>query len=692
MAKIEKKDFLLELGCEELPSTNLESLSIALGEKLADELANANLTHQDIQTFASPRRLAVFVPELISKQGGKKTERFGPSAASAYDKNGTPTLACLGFAKSCGVTTDELKIKQTTKGERVCCVVEQVGQDTIELLPEIVKQAIKKLPIPKLMRWNTEETAFIRPVHWVVMLYGKDVVPCEILGQKAAKKTYGHRFHHPKALAITSPKDYGVILYSHGYVIANFETRKQLIRKEIIKAAGKYRAIINENLLDEVTSLVEWPVILSGKFNPEFLRVPKEVLITSMQTHQKCFALENEHGELQPNFILVSNIESKDPKTVIQGNEKVIHARLSDAAFFYQQDLKTPLSSRAERLTKVVFQKQLGDLGEKSKRIADLTLFIATNIGSNIKEAERAALLAKCDLVSEMVYEFPSLQGIMGYYYALHDKEPNPVALAIKEHYWPRFSRDKLPESLIGAAVALADRIDTLIGILGINQIPTGDKDPFALRRAAHGIFRILIEKELSLDLIELLTLAQQSYQVKLPNDTVIKDAFQFVMDRMKYWYIEQNVAPEVFEAVIARNPTIPLDFHRRVEAVQTFRTLPEANALAAANKRVSNILKKTTTKIPEKTDDSLFEFDAERILAEQLNAHRQAVNNYYKQADYTKALTDLAALKKPVDDFFDKVMVMTEDKKKRDNRLALLSSLRKLFTQVADISLLPSQ
>ncbi len=688
---LEKHDFLFEIGCEELPSSMLAKLSVALGEKLANELANASLTHQEIQLFATPRRLAVLIPELISQQPGKKTERFGPNADSAYDKSGTPTMACLGFAKSCGVTADQLRVKETPKGKRVCCTIEQTGSPTTALLPNIIQQAVKKLPIPKVMRWNTHDTAFIRPVHWVVALYGETIIPMTVLGKAASNITYGHRFHHPAALTITHPKDYNTLLYSKAYVIADFETRKQLIHKEIKKVAAHDTPIINEKLLEEVTALVEWPVALKGHFTEDFLRIPREVLITSMQTHQKCFAVEDNAGKLRPFFILISNIESKAPSAVIHGNERVINARLADAAFFYDQDCKHRLDSFAERLDQVIFQKQLGSLGDKSRRITQLAGVIARAIHCDANQAKRASELAKCDLLSEMVYEFPGLQGIMGYYYALKDQEPSDVATAIKEHYWPRFSKDKLPETLTGCAVALADRLDTLVGILGINLIPTGDKDPYALRRAAHGIFRIMIEKALPLDLMDLLNQAVQQYQSALSHDQAAQLAFDFIIERLRFWYVEQGVAVEVFESVLARHPQQPLDFHQRILAVQTFQTLPEADALAAANKRVSNILKKIDGVIPEETNDALFDSDAERILAKQLTAHSQTVNNYYQQADYTKALTELATLKEPVDNFFDQVMVMTDDTQKRNNRLALLASLQKLFTQVADISLLPS-
>lgn len=688
-----KKDFLLEIGCEELPSHSLEELCIALNQTLENELNAEQLTHQDSQLFATPRRLAILVPELIAQQPPRKIERQGPIVEMAYDKNGSPTLACLGFARSCGVSIDQLKIKKNKKSNRVYCVIDQSGGATMNLLPDIVNNSLKKLSLHKPMRWGNYDISFIRPVHWVLMLYGNELIKTTILGKKTTQETRGHRFHHPHPIFIKSPKAYNMQLYTHGYVIANFKTRKELIRKQIFQKINTTdHAIIDENLLNEVTAMVEWPIALKGKFDPKFLNIPKESLTSSMQTHQKCFPVENKEGFLQPYFVLISNIESKNPDKVIQGNERVINARLSDAAFFYEQDCKHSLESRLKRLEKVLFQKELGNMSDKSHRIAKLAGIIAPSIHADTHVAKRAGLLCKADLVSEMVYEFPSLQGIMGYYYALHDMESSACAIAIKEHYWPRFSGDKLPETKEGCAVALADRFDSLVGILGINKIPTGDKDPYALRRSAYGILRILIEKELSLDLMTLLKQTEEAFDPNVINPNTLTIAYDFIMVRLKSWYLDQLVPPEVFEAVMARNPTIPLDFHHRIQAVCQFQTLPEASALTAANKRVSNILKKAGISAPKKIDISLFEFDAERHLANLLNKKSKTVTELYKNADYKKALSLLSTLKEPIDNFFDQVMVMVDDEKKRNNRLSLLASLRQLFTQVADIALLPPE
>lgn len=686
-----KKDFLFEIGCEELPARYQNTLAKNIADSLKKELEDAKLTFGETHTYATPRRLAVMITDLVATQASQETLRQGPSYENAYGKDGTPTLACIGFAKSCNVSTDQLEVQDTPKGRRVVCRVKQEGKPSADLLPEIVSNALKKLHIPKPMRWGNNDFTFIRPVKWAVMLFGRDVVPANLFGKKTSRDTLGHRFHHPGKISITEPRDYHVILYSKVHVIADFDTRRNMIQKAIEKTAGdNNKSVIDPDLLEEVTALVEWPVALLGTFNEMFLQLPREVLITSMATHLKCFPVENAHGDLLPKFIIISNIDAEDPSLIIKGNEKVINARLSDADFFYKNDLKISLEKRIPSLGHVIFQKQLGSLEDKSHRLASLAASIATQIDCNVEIAKRAALLSKCDLVSEMVVEFPKLQGIMGYYYALNDGEEKACAVAIKEHYLPRFAGDALPKSLEGAAVALSDRLDTLIGILGINKLPTGDKDPFGLRRAALGILRIIIEKELPLDLMQMIRETYQSYEDKLPNKDVIEQAFDFMMGRLKAWYLEQGIAAEVFEAVFARRPTAIFDFHRRIEAVQQFNLLPEADALASANKRVSNILKKSDETIPPKPDSNLFEQQEEIILAELLEKHQKTTDALYKKADYTQALTALSGLKEPVDAFFDQVMIMDENLEIRKNRLALLASIRHLFTQVADISLLP--
>lgn len=687
------QNFLFEIGCEELPPSMLNTLSNSLSQSIQIQLEKAELSFGTLHAFATPRRLAVLINSLSTEQPTRVFERQGPSVKAAFEKDGTPTLACLGFAQSYGVSTDQLQRKETKKGNFVYCCIEQPGQLTKELLPKIIQTAIKQLSIFKAMRWGVHTEPFIRPVHWTVMLFGKDVVPATIFGQMTSAETQGHYFHYPKRIAINQPHNYQRILLTRGMVIADFEKRLKKIRILIQEVATiKGQAIIDENLLKEVTGMVEWPVALLGRFKTEFLELPPEVLITAMKVHQRCFPIKDKKGSLLSYFILVSNIESKDPKYIIAGNERVINARLSDASFFYTNDLDVTLESRLPKLADVVFQHQLGTLADKAKRISKLAAFIAKQINIDELLVHRGALLSKCDLVSKMVYEFPSLQGTMGYYYSLHDKESESLANAIREHHQPRFSGDALPKSLPGACISLADRLDTIIGIIGIYRLPTGEKDPFALRRSAVSVLRILIEKGFPLNLSKLLEEAKKNFTIQLPNKNVIAQSFKFIIERLRTWYLEKNVPPAVFMAVLSSQPAIqPLDFDRRIKAVQHFQTLPEAAALVATHKRVNNILKKQQPnwKKLKLINESLFDSDAEYILAKQLKVHAESVNNLCKKADYIKGLSELASLKEPVDTFFNEVMVMVNDKKKRENRLVLLVLLRQLFTQIADISLL---
>ncbi|OGT34331.1 MAG: glycine--tRNA ligase subunit beta [Gammaproteobacteria bacterium RIFCSPHIGHO2_02_FULL_39_13] len=687
-----KQDFLLELGCEEIPARAQQNLSCALHDQFSQILSENKLTFSDIKCFSTPRRLAILITGLDTTQAPQTIERQGPSLQEAYDKSGIPTLVCLGFAKSCGVSVDQLTIKETPKGKRLACVCEKPGLQTKTLLPEIVSTVISTLPIAKPMRWGKNTATFIRPVQWIVMLFGEEVISATIFGIQTSRDTIGHRFHHPKPIRITKPSDYAMLLYSQGFVIADFESRKNTIKKAILSSVNSdQQVVLDEDLLNEVTALVEWPIILKGKFDKPFLSIPKEVLITSMKTHQRCFPVTDLSGNLQPLFVIVCNIVSKNSEMVVKGNERVICARLSDAAFFYQQDCKQTLINRLPKLEHTIFQDQLGSLGDKTQRLIKLASVIAKKMNSEINEMKRAATLCKCDLVTDMVGEFPNLQGVMGCYYALNDHESEVVAEAIREHYLPKFSGDVLPASEIGSGLALADRIDTVIGVLGIGKTPTGDKDPFALRRAAHGIVRILIEKKIEVDLSVLLTESKKLYTTALTNHAVVKEAHEFILTRLKSWYIEQGVSVEVFESVSVCQPASLIDFDHRVKAVLQFQKLPEAASLAAANKRVSNILKKLDKKEFKKTNTTLFEFPAEHELAKQLAERTKIVDALYDKTDYEKALTELSALKEPIDQFFDSVMIMVDDEKKKQNRLALLASIRTLFTKVADISLLSS-
>ncbi|MGB6976097.1 MAG: glycine--tRNA ligase subunit beta [Gammaproteobacteria bacterium] len=689
-------DFLIEIGTEELPARSLHMLSQAFSNHLTTQLQKAELSFNAVHSYATPRRLAVLITDLASTQKSHMQERKGPAVSAAFNADGKPTSACLGFARSCGIPVEQLQVEKTAKGEWLVHRYEQPGESTEKLLPSLVHQTITQLPIPRPMRWGTRHVSFLRPVHWVVMLLDDKLIEAEFFGLNTTRQTRGHRFHHPQGINIRHAKDYTDLLMTTGKVIADFNTRKENIRTQVEKIAGKKGCNAKDpgaELLDEVTGLVEWPVALLGNFSEHFLELPKEVLITSMRQHQKCFALLDRNNKLAPHFITIANIESKNPQQVIAGNEKVMQARLSDAAFFYHQDRKHRLESRLENLKTIIFQQQLGSLYDKALRISQLSDYIA-NLWSNInhEQVKRAGLLAKADLLSAMVGEFPELQGIMGSYYARADGEPEEVANAIYEHYQPRGANDKLPESAIGCVLAIADRVDTLIGIFGINQAPTGEKDPFGLRRAALAILRIIIQYKLPLDLKKLLEKAQQQYQdqVALPNAQAVDQALTFIFERLRAWYAEQQITPDVFAAVSALKLTQPLDFDLRIRAVQHFKQLPQAAALAAANKRVSNILKKEDSIFAHaQVNPALLEEEAERDLQNVLEQKNKEVEQLCRQTLYTEALSSLASLQQPIDLFFDTVLVMTPDENLRRNRLALLNQLRQLFLQIADVSLL---
>ena len=689
-----KEDFLLEIGCAELPARFLNRLSQDLGACLQTELHAAGFGFNQLTNYATPRRIAVLISGLDTRQPDQDIERHGPFIKDAYDKDGTPTLACIGFARSSGVSVDQLQKQMTDKGERVCVFAKVPGAPTKAKLADIVKQAIKKLPLPKPMRFGEQNISFLRPVHWIVMLFGKEIILTELLGQQTGAHTRGHRFHHPKELLIREPAEYEALLHTQGYVIANFAKRRDHILdelKKIVELPNKVRDDVE--LTNEVTNLVEWPIALKGKFNPHFLKLPPDVLITTLKTHQKCFpVIDSQNNNLLPNFIIVSNIHSKEPNKVIKGNERVVHARLSDALFFYQNDCKKTLESRLPLLDSIMFQNKLGSIGEKVKRLTKLSLAIAKLVDADNDVIKRGALLAKCDLVTDMVREFPNLQGTMGYYYALHDKEPEAVAQIINQHYLPRFSGDILPTSLEASIVALSDRLDTLVGIIGINQKPTGDKDPYALRRAAQGVVRILIDNKLDLDLVKLIQLTIKQFPDNVLGAKTEETVYQFILERLKYWYIDsqncQLATAEIFESVASIGISNPLDFDKRIKAVLEFRKLPAAETLIAANKRVSNILKKQTGDVSLKINAKYFEFPAETELCDLITQQNQIMTDFYKERRYTEALTSLACLEQPIATFFETVMVMDENEKKRNNRLALLATLRDLFSRVADISL----
>lgn len=688
------QDFLVELGTEELPPKALKPLSDAFTRGISQGLTDAGIAFGAVETFAAPRRLAVRVRDLADAQPDKPVEKRGPAVKAAFDDAGNPTRALTGFATSLGVTPDQLDTMETDKGAWVVYRTVEQGKPTVELMPELVEQSLAALPIPKRMRWGAHRTEFVRPVHWVVLLYGNKVIDSPIMGLTPGNKTRGHRFHCPKTLIVPTPDDYEVVLKQEGFVLADFAERREQIRAGVAELAEREaggKAVIDEDLLDEVTALNEWPVPLMGRFEDRFLEVPAEALISSMKEHQKYFHVVAADGEMLPLFITVANIDSKDPAQVISGNEKVIRPRLSDAAFFYETDRKSRLEDRIDRLKPIVFQEKLGSIYDKSVRVAALASKIADAIGSDPALAERAAMLAKTDLVTEMVLEFTDLQGIMGQYYASHDGEAADVAKALNEQYMPRFAGDDLPTTLTGCAIAIADRLDSLVGLFGINQPPSGTRDPFALRRASLGVLRIIIERELPLDLQTCCEWAAENFTVLTESDTAAT-VVDYMLERFRAHYEELGIGAEVYLAVNARRPTRPLDFDRRVKAVEAFRQLPEAQALAGANKRVSNILtKQGGDDIGESVDTGLLQDAAEKALAEQVAHQAEQVLPLFEQGDYASALRSLASLREPVDNFFDQVMVMAEDDATRNNRLALLNRLRNLFLRVADISLLPT-
>lgn len=686
------RDLLIELGTEELPPKALASLSAALTDEFVRQLDEAGLNHGAVERFAAPRRLALLVRDLDEKQADRDIERQGPAVQAAFDSDGNPTKAAQGFAASLGLTVDQLGRQDTGKGERLVAQITEQGKSAAELIPAFFTQSIQKLPIPKRMRWGKRKVQFVRPAHWLVALFGDEVIPFELLDLQSGRTSYGHRFHAPGAIELASASEYAQRIENDGHVLADFDRRKAMIKEQTL-AAGKEAggvAQINPDLLNEVTALVEWPEALMGSFDDDFLRVPQEALISAMEEHQKYFSVLDNDGKLMPRFITISNIQSKDPQQVIHGNEKVIRPRLADAAFFYDNDCKRTLAQHAEGLTNVVFQQQLGTVAEKCERIGGLAAVIAENIGGDVDNAKLAGKLSKADLNSEMVGEFDTMQGIMGFYLAQREGQPKEVANALYEQYLPRFAGDTLPQSKTGMAVSLADKIDTLVGIFGIGQKPSGTKDPYALRRATLGVLRIIIEHELALDLRELLDKAAEQMGERI--DTAqVDDAFEFIKGRYRAIYQEQGIATPVILSVLAIDDACrkPLDFDRRVKAVAAFQQRDEAQALAAANKRVSNILAKLETAPAEEIDGALLEDEAEKTLTNMVVAAFEQTYELLEAGDYASVLEMLAQLREPVDTFFDTVMVMAEDEAVRNNRLALLAFLRDLFLNVADISLL---
>ncbi|MCE3253040.1 MAG: glycine--tRNA ligase subunit beta [Cellvibrio sp.] len=689
-------DFLVELGTEELPPKALKNLMASFAETIENNLTAAELSFTAIKPFAAPRRLAVLVENLASETPSKELVVWGPPAAIAFDKEGQPTKAALAFAEKNGIAASELTAENDGKAEKLVARITTEGKKTVELLEAIVTDALAKLPIAKRMKWGAKREEFVRPVHWLVMLFGSDVINASILGLTAGRTTRGHRFHYNNTIDLAKASDYASVLKNTGFVVADFAERGATIKQQVEAEAKKVGgvAVIDANLLDEVTSLVEWPVALTGKFEERFLAVPSEALIASMKEHQKYFHVVDANGKLKNNFITVANIQSKNPSQIIDGNERVIRPRLSDAAFFFETDKKTTLASLRERLKTIVFQAQLGTIYDKTERVAGLAKLIAGKLNADATSAERAAQLCKSDLVTNMVGEFDDMQGIAGYYYAVNDGENAEVAAAMNEQYMPRFAGDQLPATTTGAIIALADRLDTITGIFGIGQQPTGSKDPFALRRASIAVLRLLIEgklveKNLALDLRDLLTFAKSQHKNLTVGDALVEQVLAYMLERFRAFFEDANIPAEVFQSVTAKQLSQPLDINQRVLAVNEFSKLPQAQALAAANKRVSNILAKQNAAVSTDVNAALLQEDAEKNLAQAVSAKAAVVAPLFASREYTKALAALADLQQPVDAFFDSVMVMCDDQALQQNRLALLQQLRGLFLEVADISYL---
>ncbi len=690
------KDFLFELGTEELPPKALKKLSAALEadvrkglNSLFGDSAKGMLGNTQFKSYATPRRLALLVKQLPTHIPSKTTLVLGPPEKICYDADGNPTKALIGFAKKNAIELDDSGLK--IDNGKISYLKTEPEQSISNRLPAIIKTALDQLPIPKRMRWGASRVEFVRPAHWCVMLFGDEVVDAQILGIKTGRQTHGHRFHYNKPIELIAPTDYEAVLADTGYVVADLSKRREQVEQQVKLAAEKLSAtaVIDPALLDEVTALVEWPVALAGRFEERFLDVPAEALISSMKEHQKYFHVVNDSGQIQPYFITVSNIQSTDPQQVIAGNEKVIRPRLADAAFFFETDKKQTLESRIDKLKSIVFQEELGTVYDKAQRVAKLAAFIAEQIGGNIAWAERAAQLAKTDLVTEMVLEFTDLQGLMGSYYAKHDGEPAEVAEALNDQYLPKFAGDALPQKPTGIALALADRLDTLVGLFGINQPPTGSKDPYALRRATIGTLRIIVERNLNLDLQILLEQAADLHHELPARAGLEQKVLTFMLERFRAWYADEGVPAEVFLAVKAVNPTKPLEFDQRVQAVNHFRTLDQADALEAANKRVANILAKQGDPGSGAVSEALLHEDAEKALYSELNALNATIGDLLVQGDFKGILEQLAGLQPTIDQFFDDVMVMAEDDSIRENRIRLLSQLRSRFLLVADISLL---
>lgn len=690
-----QRDLLVEIGTEELPPTSLDTLRTAFADELAGQFESLGLGFVKMHAYASPRRLAVLVRSLDEKQPDKDVEVLGPPVNNAFDAEGKPTAAAVGFAKRCNCELEELQKKDTDKGERLAFIEHQKGKDAAELVAPAVESSLRKLPVARWMRWGSGRTEFVRPLHWILCLFGEEVLSVPIFGLTPGNTTRGHRFLSGQELTLAKPDDYLQILRDQGKVLADSNERREIIQAGVTKLAEELggEAIIGEDLLDEVTALVEYPEIMVGSFDEEFLSVPPEALISSMQGHQKYFPVTGKDGKLLARFIFVSNINSPEPQKVIDGNERVIRPRLADARFFFESDKQKSLTKYRDSLKTILYQKQLGSVFDKTDRIADLSAHLADALGADASAAKRAGELCKSDLASDMVQEFDDLQGIMGRYYALESGESTEVADAIQEHYLPRQAADKLPDSMAGTCVALADRLDSLTGIFGIGQSPTGSKDPFALRRASLAVLRIIIEKQLTLPLRELVKRAASAHtNLSEGVDKTTEVVFAYLLDRLPAIFQERGISIEPVRSVIKLGLDDINDIVARVDAVAKFMELEASRALASANKRVSNLMEKSANAASSDVNPALLEKDAEQQLSEAIKQAEKNIAPLLASKDYAGTLLALSELREPVDRVFDEVMIMADDLKVRENRLALLARLREMFLRVADISELPSE
>lgn len=688
---------LFELGSEELPPKSLKPLRDSLQASVESQLKDADISYDSLKVMAAPRRLSLLIEGISDKQPDRIEQKRGPAVKAAYDSEGKPTRAAEGFAKGLGIDVSELMTIETDKGDYIGYELTVQGQETTELLPNIFQNALDNLPIAKRMRSGANREEFVRPVKWLVLMQDDQVVPATIQGLQSGNQTLGHRYHSPEPMVIPHAKDYESVLEA-AKVIVDFDRRQQLIVEAVQKLSDEVNAeaIVPQDLLDEVTALVDLPVALRASFEERFLQVPQEALISTMQADQKYFCLTDKEGKLQPYFIFISNIESKDPSQVVSGNEKVVRPRLADAEFFFLQDQKQPLIEMAESLKNRVFQDKLGTIWEKSERIAKLATFIARQLKEHaiadyadieVEQATRAAMLSKADLTSTLVGEFPELQGVAGTYYARLNGEPETIAAAIEEQYLPKFSGDVLPQTAIGICLALADRLDTLVGIFGIDQAPTGSKDPFSLRRSAIGVLRILIEKKLPINLKELVEQAINNYQGKLADESkTLTQVMDFINSRYRAMYTEQGISVDSIQAVLAINSHVPLDFDQRLHAVSEFRNLPQAATLAEINKRVANILAKSEGEVSDQVTEDLLAEEAEKTLYQAVTKAEATVAPLQADANYNEILQSLATLEAPLTGFFDNVMVNSEDEALKANRLTLLKQVRELFLTVADV------